>query len=117
MSHPDEIELRFMELWRPIAEEHRLSVMRFNRGVELHALGRSKGVALADLYRQMPPDTLPVYIGDDTTDEDAFHYVKSHGLGIKVGLAGATEATGRVPDEAAVLAILRDWLHVTAAPE
>jgi len=64
----------------------------------------------------MPYGTLPVYIGDDTTDEFAFHVVKSHGIGIKVGGRDAdTEAHGRVPDEAAVLAILQYWGTVVAA--
>jgi len=31
------------------------------------------------------PDVLPIYIGDDTTDEDAFHVLEDKGLGIVVG--------------------------------
>ncbi len=30
------------------------------------------------------PETFPVYLGDDTTDEDAFRAIKGHGLGIVV---------------------------------
>lgn len=116
LANPEDVEKRFRTLWKPLVVEHELTIMHFNRGVELRAQGRNKGVALANLYDEMPPDTFAVYIGDDSTDEDAFRYVKSHGIGIKVGIGRtATEATGRVPDQAAVLAILRDWQHVTAA--
>lgn len=30
------------------------------------------------------PETFPLYLGDDTTDEDAFRAIKGHGLGIVV---------------------------------
>jgi trehalose-phosphatase len=34
------------------------------------------------------PDVLPVYIGDDVTDEDAFEALRDLGLGIRVGAEG-----------------------------
>ena len=114
--NPLEIEERFRNLWQPLAQAHDLAVMTFNRGVELRALGHNKGTALEELYRTMPAQTLPVYIGDDTTDEDAFRVIKSSGIGIKVGSEGETEAVGRVPDPAAVLKLLQDWLAATSVP-
>ena len=110
-----DIEDRIRRLWQPLTESHHLVLMTFDRGLELRARGRHKGVALAELYASMPPETLAVYVGDDTTDEDAFRVVKPHGLGIKVGLVGETEATGRLADPAAVLRFLQDWYQVTRA--
>ena len=83
--------------------------MTFNRGVELRASGHDKGTALAELCSAMPPGTLPVYIGDDATDEDAFRYLRPLGIGIKVGMENDTAAVGRVPNPASVLRLLRGW--------
>ncbi|MEQ8958108.1 MAG: trehalose-phosphatase, partial [Coleofasciculus sp. C2-GNP5-27] len=32
------------------------------------------------------PDVLPMYLGDDTTDEDAFQALRDRGIGIRVGM-------------------------------
>lgn len=47
-----------------------------------------KGVALLWLLGQMGPDrpgVVPFYLGDDTTDEDAFRAIRERGIGIVVG--------------------------------
>jgi alpha,alpha-trehalase len=44
-----------------------------------------KGRAVCWLVEQLPArDVVPVYVGDDLTDEDAFHAVRVRGLGIVV---------------------------------
>lgn len=40
-------------------------------------------------------DVLPIYLGDDVTDEDAFQALSDGGLGIFVGYADDPEAAGR----------------------
>jgi len=47
---------------------------------ELHG----KGEAVTELLAELPPGTLPVYIGDDVTDESAFAAL-SEGVTIRVG--------------------------------
>ncbi|HVC20697.1 MAG TPA: trehalose-phosphatase [Vicinamibacterales bacterium] len=43
------------------------------------------------------PDILPIYLGDDATDEDAFGALEGRGIGIRVAArAGATRATYRL---------------------
>ena len=41
-------------------------------------------------------DVLPIYVGDDTTDEDAFRALSGRGLGIYVGRADDPEVAGRL---------------------
>jgi trehalose 6-phosphate phosphatase len=72
---------------------------------------RERGVSKADavrLFATHPPfaGRLPVFVGDDTTDEDGFRAAdEAGGFGIKVG-PGATAADYRLADVSAVHA----WL-------
>ncbi|WP_137283958.1 trehalose-phosphatase [Halorussus salinisoli] len=71
-----------------------------------------KGEAVRELYDELVPDDeewLPIYVGDDTTDEAAFSLLGDRGLGVKVGDDPGTEAPYRVADPVAVRAIL-SWL-------
>lgn len=55
----------------------------------------NKGKALLwllDAFHLDTPDVLPVYIGDDVTDEDAFHVLETKGIGIVVGENGRASA-------------------------
>jgi trehalose 6-phosphate phosphatase len=75
--------------------------------VELKPAGQNKGSAV-DAFMRQPPfrGRLPVYLGDDATDEHAFAVVNVlGGHSIKVG-RGTSRARWRLPDVAAV----RDWL-------
>jgi trehalose-phosphatase len=48
----------------------------------------NKGKALLwllEAFQLKIPDVLPIYIGDDVTDEDAFHVLEDKGIGIVVG--------------------------------
>lgn len=47
----------------------------------------NKGTALLSLVEILDPEVLPVFIGDDLTDEDAFRVIKEKGIGIPVGKA------------------------------
>lgn len=44
-----------------------------------------KGNAVALIAADTPPGTVPIYIGDDVTDESAFETVEPDGIGIRVG--------------------------------
>lgn len=68
---------------------------------------KNKGTAVAEFMQEDPfKGRIPVYIGDDTTDESAFKVVnKLRGHTLKVG-DGATQAHGRLADANAV----RAWL-------
>jgi trehalose 6-phosphate phosphatase len=80
--------------------------------VEVKPAGAHKGTALRRLSA-LPPfaGRRPVMLGDDTTDEDAIEAALAlGGVGVKIG-PGASAASLRAPDPAAV----RAWLAREAA--
>ena len=97
--------------WGGLAADYRLECLEFNGGVELRAVGRTKGDVLGELLRGLPEGTLPVYIGDDTTDEDAFRAIRQSGIGIRVGRPQRMSAArAYVEDCPAVRDFLERWL-------
>ena len=50
-----------------------------------------KGRATQGLLEGLPADTMPIFIGDDTTDESAFAVIR-HGLAVRVGGPTKTQA-------------------------
>lgn len=78
---------------------------------EVKPVGAHKGLAIEEFMREAPfRDRLPVYLGDDLTDEDGFQVVnRIGGQSIKVG-AGATAARWRLSDPAAARAWLAGWI-------
>lgn len=80
------------------------------------ALDWHKGRAVALLSQVMAPvaDRLPLYIGDDVTDEDAFRAVADDsGIGIHVGAADTPSAAAfQLADPAEVLVFLERFAQV-----
>jgi trehalose-phosphatase len=56
----------------PIAERSGMSLLEFDGGLELRPLEPNKGSAVRTLLAELPPGTPLAFLGDDTTDEDAF---------------------------------------------
>jgi trehalose 6-phosphate phosphatase len=76
-----------------------------NRVIELVPRRVGKGGAIATLAAEPPfRGRVPVFVGDDTTDEDGFAAVDAlGGISVKVG-SGPSAAQYRLPDVAAVWA-------------
>lgn len=79
--------------------------------LELKPQGKDKGAAIADFMVEPPfRGRIPVFIGDDLTDEYGFALVNNlHGHSIKVGI-GMTTARWRLADAIAV----RAWITAFA---
>ncbi len=77
------------------------------RVVELKPAGRDKGMAILEFMAEIPfHGRVPVFIGDDVTDEHGFTVVNAmDGISIKVG-RGKSSAIRQVPNVHAV----RRWL-------
>jgi trehalose 6-phosphate phosphatase len=70
------------------------------------AIAWDKGAAMDAISRLVGDDWVPVYIGDDETDEDAFEAVRSDGVGVLVGQPRPTAAAYRLDHQAAVAPFL-----------
>ncbi|MGA7761246.1 MAG: trehalose-phosphatase [Candidatus Binataceae bacterium] len=98
------LRARFEEFVRTGAPH--LRVAHNKMVVEALPAGASKGAALRALGREAGPTFVPVYFGDDRTDEDAFAELLTRGVGVLVGEARPTLARWRVESPAAVARIL-----------
>ena len=77
--------------------------------VELRPRGISKGTAVLEVAAQFS-GRMPIYIGDDVTDEDAFKALGKNAVTIKVG-EGDTAAEFRLNDVDDVIEYLRRYLR------
>lgn len=80
--------------------------------IELRPDGHDKGDAIvAFLQTETFRDRVPVFVGDDLTDEDGFDAVNArHGISVLVGSRADSAATYGLRDPATV----RTWLHESA---
>jgi trehalose 6-phosphate phosphatase len=74
---------RLRDAWRGVGVAE-LEVLEFDGGVELRARGRNKGDAVNEALASCHPDAVCAYLGDDTTDEDAFAAIKGRGVAVLV---------------------------------
>ena len=101
--------VRAAEQTMRIAEDYFRPALRVMPGKKIwELLPRAiagKGSASQRLLAGLPGDTLPIFIGDDTTDESAFATL-AQGLAIHVGGEAETQANFRLRDPAEVLEFL-----------
>lgn len=65
--------------------------------LEVRPLVWDKGRAVLWLWKRLAPESLPVYIGDDVTDEDAFSALRPYGITIRVGKRKKSYAEHSIP--------------------
>jgi trehalose 6-phosphate phosphatase len=94
------------------AAGEKVEVQRGKMVAELKPSGHDKGRAIEAFMREKPfTGRVPVFLGDDLTDEHGFRVVdRMGGHAIKVG-SGATVARWRVANPAAARGWLANWLE------
>ena len=82
---------------------------------ELKPAGHDKGKAIEAFMHEKPfAGRIPVFLGDDLTDEHGFRVVERlGGHSVKIG-SGPTDARWRLANPAAARAWLREWLEKCA---
>ena len=110
----ESIRSRALLGWWPIAKGSGLDLLEFDGGVEIRTPGANKGDAVRAILDEMPLGTPAVYLGDDVTDEAAFHAINGSGLSVLVRAQKrltTAQAWLRPPDD--VLKFLGGWLEAS----
>lgn len=105
---PELAEACILAMREAIAVHHDFTLVEGKMVIEARPAGFDKGSALRAFMQEEPfVGRVPVFIGDDTTDEDAFRVAQElGGIGIKLG-PGETVARMRIADVASVHALLQ----------
>ena len=98
-----------------IAQQTQLKLQLGDMVAELRTPGPDKGAAVAAFMTEPPfMGAVPIFLGDDLTDEDGFGAVEAlGGLGVLVGPSRTTRAGRRLEDVGAV----RRWLEAGLAED
>lgn len=94
-----EIESRVRKVCTPSVKTKRIKLSGGKKCWEIRPYIKwNKGEAVKRILSKFGKSAIPVYLGDDITDEDAFRALKRKGLTIFVGrLAGKTKAEYNIP--------------------
>jgi trehalose 6-phosphate phosphatase len=83
-SDIEHVEVRVRERWGECAGKSGLKLLDFDGGIELRATRPDKGDAVAEILKGTDVLTPAAFLGDDFTDEDAFHVMNGRGLSVLV---------------------------------
>lgn len=106
-----------MVMQEAIADYPEFTLVPGKMVIEARPASFDKGSALRAFMQEEPfVGRTPIFIGDDTTDEDAFRVAQElGGIGIKLG-PGDTIARMRIADVASVHALLQGLTEIVARP-
>ena len=108
-NYHDLVVSAFDDITHPLVQSGSCHVTEAKMALELRpSIDWNKGRALTLIRSRLSPDSFPIYLGDDATDEDAFDAVTSSGgEGVYVGPPGVdTRASWRLSSPGEVSAAL-----------
>jgi trehalose 6-phosphate phosphatase len=101
--------------WHGAARAPELEVLAFDGGIELRARGRNKGDVVNMVLDEAGTDGVGAYLGDDTTDEDAFAAIQGRGLGVLVRpVVRRTHAAAWLRPPRELAGFLHRWREIVA---
>lgn len=114
---PELAGLCLAHLHEAVAASPGLELLQGKCVIEVKPAGVSKGRAIENFLAEPPfAGRVPVFAGDDVTDEAGFDTVlRRGGLALKVG-EGPTRAPHRLADPAALRQALAEWSQQLAGP-
>lgn len=77
------IESTVRAVFSSVIKDRGLELFSFDGGLEIRSAAKNKGDAVRTVLRESG-NVAAAYLGDDQTDEDAFHAIKGHGLAVLV---------------------------------
>ena len=108
----ERLKEKIQKKWLSLAPQFGLLLREFDGGLELRVSGITKATAIERIIKEMGPDTMLAYMGDDLTDEDAFTAISGRGLSVLVRQSfrdTAADVWLRPPEE--LLAFLEKWME------
>jgi trehalose 6-phosphate phosphatase len=114
----EKIAREVSRLWKPLLARAPLRLLEFDGGLEIRVAGPGKGDAVRAILRESEPGAAVAYLGDDQTDEDAFHALKGSGLTALVRhqlRPTAADIWLQPPHE--LLQFLQEWLRASGGSE
>ncbi|MDJ0958892.1 MAG: trehalose-phosphatase [Arenicellales bacterium] len=107
----DAAELCMEEVLRELGSH--FEIKRGKMVLEVRPSGDNKGSAIGEFMREAPfKGRVPIFIGDDVTDEDGFDMVnRLGGYSIRVGNDGDSNAQYRITNVETVLQWLEEYHH------
>jgi trehalose 6-phosphate phosphatase len=111
-SRVEEIRAKAYRAFSPFTGTHQLLLTEFDGGVELRLRTRNKGDVVRAILARYDASVPIAYLGDDSTDEDAFRALNNRGLTVLVRPTSrftAAQMWLRPPDE--LIQFLEKWVQ------
>lgn len=107
----EETTHKVKRVWSMLKSRDGLKLAPFDGGIEIRTSARNKGDAVRAVMAEAGSGAAIAYLGDDTTDEDAFAALTGHGLSILVrDVYRATAAEIWVQPPGGVVSFLETWI-------